>query len=480
MKTAYRKIFPYTLFLTLLFSFQSYSIPAYSNEKLYEIGQQQLLLYWDTLTPTEQQELSKQIDCLDNSVFKQQQKVISEKDVAHPGLLTPFLDFSHSGSTQDFERGKKLIAEGKVGCLIVAGGQGTRLQCNGPKGVFPVTIVKQKSLFQLFAERVRAAGNQSKHKLPMAIMTSPANHHETAAFFQKNDFFGLDPDQVAFFSQEELPFLNAKGDLFLESPSRIASGPDGNAPSLKHFVKSGIWSDWVSQGVRYLIYVHIDNPLADPFDSELIGFHERQGSDLVMKCIERKDPLEKLGVILNKDGIVQVIEYSEITPAERDACNEDGSLKHRCGNISIFSFSMDFIHDIATLYYDQLPFHKAWKAAKYLASDGTTKMADKAIAWKFEKFIFDVLPFAGKITALLYPRKECFAPLKNATGSDSVDDVKAALQRYDVQVFEKITGITPPDRPFELDPQFYYPTEEMLNKWKGESLPETPYVESGL
>ena len=476
MRMAYLRITHLALFLTFL-SYQNFNVDAQPFEILDAIGQQHLLRYWDTLSPIEQHELSQQIDLIEPAVFKQQQKVIGQKDALQPRTLTPFQDYSHSGSMQDYESGKNLISEGKVGCLIVAGGQGTRLQCNGPKGIFPVTVIKQKSLFQLFAEKVLAAGIQSKRKLPLAIMTSPVNHEETIAFFKKNQYFGLEKDQIDFFSQEELPFLNANGDLFLETHSRIASGPDGNAPSLKHFVKSGTWSDWYQQGVRYLIYVHIDNPLADPFDAELIGFHHRQQSDLVIKCIERQDPAEKLGVILNQDGNVQVIEYSEISPSERDARYVDGSLKHRCGNISIFSFSMDFIHDIAYCFYDQLPFHKAWKAARYLNAEGETKMADKPIAWKFEKFIFDVLPYARKITALLYPRKDCFAPLKNASGSDSIVDVRTALQRYDNQVFAKISGISPPDKPFELDPQFYYPTEEMLRLWKGKPLPDASYIE---
>jgi len=441
-----------------------------------EIEHQHLLRFWNALTVDEQTQLLAQIKEIDSNTIFLQRKLIAQKEQTL-GVLTSFKDFANRGSEANLKIGKQLISEGKVGCLIVAGGQGSRLNCEGPKGLFPITSIKKKSLFQLFCERVLAASKQAKRPLFLAIMTSPVNHKETVKNFEENHFFGLDSTQVFFFSQDEIPLLDQTGNLFLESPSKIASGPDGNAASLKYFVEKGIWSKWYREGVRYLNYVHIDNPLADPFDAELSGFHHVEQSDVVMKCISRNDPLEKLGVILKKDNILSVVEYSEIAPSERDAREPDGSLKHLCGNISIFSFKMDFVREVA-MNYDQLPFHKAWKAVKYLTPEGKTKMADKPMAWKFEKFIFDVLPFARSIKALLYPREECFAPLKNASGDDSIATVRPALEQYDRQVFFHISGMAPPlSKTFELDPQFYYPTPELLEKWKGLPLPDASYID---
>ncbi len=445
--------------------------------KLEKINQQHLLHHWDELNSYEKKELSEQISRLDLPTFMAQQQTILNPLIDDSQVLTAFQDYEEAGSIADAELGKKMIAEGKVGCLIVAGGQGSRLGYEGPKGLYPVTIAKEKSLFQLFAERVAAAGKQVDRKLLMAIMTSSVNHAETVNYFEKERYFGLDPEQVFFFSQTDLPFLDAQGNLFLETPSKIAAGPDGNAASLKHFVEQDVWANWYAQGIRYLNYVHIDNALADPFDAELIGFHARQQADLVIKCIKRADPLEKVGVILKNHGNVQVIEYSEISDEERLARDAEGHLKHLCANISMFSFKMDFVKNIVDNVYLKFPFHKAWKAVKYLNEDGKTVTSSQPQAWKFEKFIFDLLPYAADVKALLYARAHCFAPLKNATGTDSITDVKKALQNFDKQTFRKLTQRDfTNDAIFELDPQFYYPTEALIEKWKDKELPLSLYI----
>ena len=182
---------------------------------------------------------------------------------------------------------------------------------------------------------------------------------------------------------------------------------------------------------------------------------------------------------VNNNKKVHVIEYSEITAEERDARESDGALRHLCCNISLFSFSMDFVREVADTHYANFPFHKAWKAAKYLNKKGETVTSELPIAWKFEKFIFDLLPYAKDVKALLYPRLVCFAPLKNAQGADSINDVQASLQRFDIETITRITGIVPSsDKAFELDTQFYYPTNELLKKWKGHPLPDQSYIES--
>lgn len=427
-------------------------------EKLKEVDQTQILQQWDNLDLSEKNDLLNQINQLDLDTFKAQRESILHPIEDTDQVISPFNDYTLFGSEKDLDNGKKLMCEGKVGCLIVAGGQGSRLGYEGPKGLYPVTVIRKKSLFQLFAEKVLAASRQVNQKLLLAIMTSSVNHAETVKYFQENKYFGLDQDQISFFSQSDLPFLDKDGNLFLETPSKIAAGPDGNAASLKHFVDQNIWSDWYEKGVRYLNYVHIDNALADPFDAELIGFHDHNPVDLVIKCVTRQDPLEKVGVILKNHNKVQVIEYSEITDVERLARDEQGNLRHLCANISMFSFKMDFVKKIADRYFVQFPFHKAWKAVKYLSEDGTVKMSAQPQAWKFEKFIFDLLPYADSVKALLYPRENCFAPLKNASGADSVVDVKQALQRFDRAIIKQLTGYeVSEDLSFELDPQLYYP-----------------------
>lgn len=434
------------------------------KEKLFEIDQPHLLDGWEKLSIHSKSLLAKQIESLDIPTFlKQKQLILNiksnpfEKNQFH---FTPFDRYQRSGNFMNFTFGKKLIAEGRLGCLIIAGGQGTRLDSRGPKGAYPVSIIKQKSLFQLFAEKTLAASKQAQTELPLAIMTSPLNHDETLTFFEQHHYFGLSSHQISFYSQEMLPFLNQNGLLFLESPDQIARGPSGNGMSLNDFYKSGIWKKWNEQGVSYLNYVLIDNPLADPYDAELIGFHSTNQLDITIKCIARENPDEKVGILVNNKGKAQVVEYTEFPEEERQARLANAQLKYPIANTSLFCFSMDFIRTISE-ETEELPLHANLKAATAFKNN----KIDKELAWKFETFIFDLLPLTGKVNALLYPREECFSPLKNATGEASLQAVQNALQAKDRRIFEEIASLPSPAYPFELSQEFHYPTKELLKKW---------------
>lgn len=445
-----------------------------AREKLRSIGQKHVFVHFDTLTALQQGELIAQVDALNIPTLRQQQQMLVSSPQQTVRLLDPLQEFSTIGNPENIKAGKKLIAEGKVGCLVVAGGQGTRLRFDGPKGIFPVSVIKKKSLFQLLAEKVLAAGKQVGRQLPLAVMTSPQNHERTLHFFEEHQNFGLDREQLTIFCQGMLPLLNPQGNLFLDQPHHIAVGPDGNGSSLKHFVMQGIWEKWYDRGVRFLNFVLIDNPLADPFDAELVGFHHHRGADVVAKCTPRLHSEEKVGILIRHEDKARVIEYSELPEEECTATLEDGSLKHACANLSLFSFSMDFIHGAAKA---QMPFHLAKKAVKYLTPEGKTMQAEEPNACKFEAFIFDVLPLALKVQALLYPREQCFAPLKNAQGEASIVTVQAALQYRDREIIKAITGAEPPTHPFELAQEFYYPTEDFLENWKRKPLAEETYIE---
>ncbi|WP_068471516.1 UTP--glucose-1-phosphate uridylyltransferase [Candidatus Protochlamydia phocaeensis] len=435
----------------------------------------QVLRFWSTLTPEEQQQLISQIEKIDFNLL-QLQKQLLQASPSRYSPIEPFMDFSFSGQTDNFLAGKQLIREGRMGCLVLAGGQGTRLRVDGPKGRFPVSLIKKKSLFQLCAEKVLAAGKQAGRPLALAVMTSPENDAITKGFFAENQFFGLDPAQVSFFCQGMLPLLDAQGHLFLESRNRIAEGPYGNGKALHDFFQSGIWQKWSQQGIRYVNTVLIDNPLADPFDAELLGFHAGQNADVTLKCTEKGKPQEKVGVVVKENGHCSVIEYSELSEEDKHALQPNGRLKYCCASLSLFCFSMDFIQRLAA-EQTPLPLHKAWKAAKFVNEEGVTQLSATPIAWKFEMFIFDVLRYANKVSALLFPREEIFAPLKNYTGEDSIETVQQALLKRDRQILRAITGEEPPSTPFELAADFYYPTPELIARWKGR-VPTTSYVEA--
>ncbi len=431
--------------------------------KLKRIGQAHLLERWGELTESQKDYLLLQIEQLDERIFRQRPSPC-------PLSPQPLQELFSSGSQDDWERGNSLIAEGKCACLVLAGGMATRLRFEGPKGSFPVSIVKEKTLFQLVAEKVKAASKAANRPLQLAIMTSPLNHVETETYFVQNGFFGLEPAQVHFFFQESWPLLDFQNRLFFQAPGQIGLGPNGNGGALRRLYRSGLWQTWKEQGIERVNLIPIDNPLADPFDAELFGFHARRGDEVTLKTILRRDPQEKVGVVVKAEDKLAVVEYMELSPEEREA-RVDGALKYCVANISLFCFGMDFIEKVAE---KTLPIHSVKKSVKMIDQE----LSKEPNVWKFEEFIFDLLPFSEKSSVLIYPREETFAPLKNIEGVDSIKEVQAALQAADREVYKRISGVAPPpESQFELAQEFYYPTEELIARWKGKPLPNERYIE---
>jgi UDP-N-acetylglucosamine/UDP-N-acetylgalactosamine diphosphorylase len=439
-------------------------IPSHIIDKLSSLGQSPLLDTLRSLPASKQSFLLTQIATLDFFQLKNCIDLLSNPVAHKTEQISPLQKVARSGNLLDVQEGQKLIAEGRCGAIILAGGQGTRLNFDGPKGMFPVTLVKHKSLFQLFAEKTVAASKQVGLPLSIAIMTSPQNDSVTREFFAENHYFGLSSTQLSFFSQGMFPLLDADRHLFLDEEEKIVQGPDGNGAVFFHLVQKGIWKLWQSKGIQYANVVLIDNPLADPFDADLVGFHARRQCDITIKGCLRENASEKVGLLVIKNGKIQVAEYSEIPPEERNAYLPDGSLKYPYANLSLFCLGMEIIKSCAEKQH-LMPWHAASK-----------KFQNKDV-WKFEKFIFDLLSFFNKTEVLIYPREECFAPLKNKTGPDSLTTVQAALQHNDRRVIEKITGIKPPEKTFELSQDFLYPTPKLLKDWQGRFLPNDAYIE---
>ncbi len=470
------------------------------KSKLSTISQSHLLTYWEKLNSEQKKHLARQIQLLDIETYHEQRRVLTAVPPKSLSKISPLSEYSFScGNTA---AGDHLLAKNKCGCLLIAGGQGTRLQFDAPKGMFPVSVIKHKTLFQLFAEKTVAAGKKAGCLLPLAIMTSPLNHNEIVAHFQSHNFFGLNPGQVSFFQQSTLPFLDVQGNLFLEDKDSLAQGPDGNGSALKSFVDAGLWDAWQQKGVEQVHFVLIDNPLADPYDAELLGFHVAHHADITVKCTQRLHAEEKVGLIVQQEGRIGVVEYSEVSAAESTACLKDGRLKFPFANLSLFCLSMDFIRHAAYENHSKMPLHKAFKAVKYLDTQDISKVSEQPAisfkkidqlhngakedlagiaggqpkAWKFERFIFDVLPFAANVKVLVYPREFCFAPLKNASGPDSLPTVQTALQHLDKYILEKITQLPAPAYPFELAQDFHYPLPALLEKWQGRPAPDSNYI----
>ena len=333
------------------------------------------------------------------------QRRLLERPAALGKELSPFFDIETTVSKRALDMGEKAIRLGKAGCIIAAGGQGSRLKFEGPKGCFPLNA-EGLTLFELFSKRA------SLGSCPLAIMTSPSNHLQTTRFFQEKNYFELDPGRFSFFEQGELPLLSEQGEPLFKEDSKPFLAPNGNGDCFRSFYRSGIWERWRLQGIEAALFLQVDNALADPLDAELIGLCLESGSDLSMRCLARKDPYEKMGLLVSEEGALRVVEYSEFPEEEFTARGKRGSLKYLYANISYFCFCMDFLQKMAEV---ELPLHLAFKEVNYLDK--------KVMAWKFETFIFDCLPYASRARLLLTPKGVCFAPLKEMADKEVLEEL---------------------------------------------------------
>ncbi len=434
-----------------------------SKEKLGSIDQGHLLSVFSSLPPQQQERLLSQIEALDIAAFRGQQRAFETRMMPiEERTLSPVTEVQELSDASDVDIRETLH---DVGCILVAGGGGSRLGFGKSKGMFPITPIKKKSFFQLFLEKTKAASKAVGVPLPLAIMTSPINHSDIVSFIEENDYFDLPADQVHFFSQQCLPFLDDDGNIMTTDSGSIAVGADGNGSMYRQFCFSPIYSLWKEKGIRFCSVIPVENPLADPFDAAFIDVHKRRNNDITIKCVLRDDPDESVGILVLHDDKVCVMEYIELSDEIRTMKSLNGSLLYSYANLGIYCLSLDFFPKVKSL-----PFHIVQKP---LPDD-----PQKRSGWKCERFSFDTFPLSDRVGIVVSPRECCFAPLKQSEGPYGCDYVRAAIQRRDREVFASLSGQpAPPDAVFELDQQFYYPTESLRRQWKGKRLPgNVPYI----
>lgn len=341
---------------------------------------------------------------------------------------------AHGGDSlkwaESFKAGEDFLKKGKLGVVTVAGGQGTRLGFDGPKGALPVTPVQSKPLFQVFAEKILKAQRLYGVTVPWYIMTSPANHSETVSFFEKNGYWGLDSENVFFFQQGVMPAVNFDGKILLASKNEIVMTPDGHGGLIQALSVQRVLDDLKKRGITELMIFQVDNPLIQVFEPSFIGLHISDGSEVSSKMVRKKTPEEKMGVFCLKNNTLGLIEYSDISAekaAERDG---DGNLSYVCGNIASHLISVSFIEEIiAKNFLEKMPFHKAVKKIKSIDETGESVNPESPNGVKFERFLFDILPLASKSLVVECLREEEFSPVKNAKGVDSVESSKSDQSR---------------------------------------------------
>ncbi len=381
--------------------------------------------------------------------------------------------------------GEAALRAGRVAAFTVAGGQGTRLGYEGPKGTFAVTPLKRKPLFQVFAEKIKAAGLRHGRPLHWFIMTSHANHGQTEEFFAQHRHFGLDQGRVHFFRQGRMPVVDFTGKILLETQSSLALSPDGHGGSLRALHRSGALDLMKSAGIDTLSYFQVDNPLVRPVDAAFIGFHLLRGSEMSSKMVPKAYPEEKVGHFCRQAGKIVVVEYSDMPLPMQRATNPDGSLRYSAGSIAIHVIDREFARRMATGGEGAaLPFHRADKKIATIDVAGRPVKPAKANGVKFEMFVFDALSFARNSVVIETTRADDFSPVKNAEGVDSPrtcrEDQLRQFARWLKAVGAKVetdaTGL--PKVGLEVSPLFGYDADSFAERWR--SLPVKPEVADGL
>ncbi len=371
------------------------------------------------------------------------------------------------------EAGGAALASGEVAVVIVAGGMGTRLGFDGPKGTFPIGPVSAASLFQVHAEKVVATGLRYGKTLPLYIMTSPDNHEATVRFFDEQGRFGL--DHVRFFVQGQMPAVDREtGKVLLAEKGRLALSPDGHGGTLNALAAPGpgggpsCLDEMRERGVRTIFYFQVDNPLVKIADPAFLGHHRQADAEMSFKVIEKVAPDEKLGLVVTVDGRPQVIEYSDLSDELAERRGPDGGLELWAGSIGIHLFERSFVERLLTDL--ALPFHRALKKVPHVDNAGRPVSPSAPNAVKFERFIFDALPLARRWALVETDRWQEFEPLKNATGPDSPATVRQRMSDLFADWLEQ-AGASVPRRsdgsvPFglEVSPRYALDAAELKSK----------------
>ena len=444
------------------------------RQRLRAAGQEHLLRFADEITPAQRDALLRQIDGLDIEAIP---AMVEHYVRAAPGGAAPEgLEPAecHPRDPADPRRpwdagacrraGETLVRAGKVAAFTVAGGQGSRLGYDGPKGCYPGGAVTGKPLFQCLADWILAARERYDARIPWCVMTSPLNHKATIEFFEAHGYCGLPKDDVIFFSQGVLPSFDLRtGKVLLAQKHEVATNPDGHGGSLLALHASGALRELRARGVEHISYTQIDNPLVRVIDPVFIGLHTYEAAssgEMSSKMVPKAHAGEKVGVFCRAGGRVMVVEYSDMPAELSGATNRDGSLRFNAGSIAVHAIGASFIERLNAGDGFALPYHRAEKKVPCVDPEtGAPINPGAPNGVKLETFVFDAIPLCARSVVLETSRVEEFAPIKNAEGADSPETCRrvqtqraaAWLEACGVDVPRDTNG--DPDCTLEINPR---------------------------
>jgi len=407
-------------------------------------GQEHIFRWWDELSEAEQASLLAQAAEIDFPLMDRliREHVLTQSTTVLPDDLQPLdpvplprTEAERSARQRAVAVGEEAIRSGHVAALVVAGGSGSRLGYPEPKGIFPAGFATEKSLFRLHAEKIRAARRRyAGAPIPWYVMTSleEDNDAKTKAYFAEQEYFGLPRDEVEFFHQDSMPAVGLDGRLLMRTRGSVATSPNGHGGTLAALRRSEALDHLKQRGIRVVSYFQVDNPLVHLIDPAFIGLHIETGSEFSSKSLPKRDPEEGLGVFCTSGGNVLVVEYSDLPEDKKIAKRSDETLLYNAGSIAIHAFDVGFL-DRVTKNGVGLPFHRARKRVSCIDGRGVEVKLnkDEKNGFKFEKFIFDALPYARNPLVMTVDRAEEFAPIKNKDAEDSpTTAAQAQTDRY--------------------------------------------------
>ncbi len=404
-----------------------------AKDILKEYGQEHLLKYYDELSESEQKELLSQIELIDFSVLdnlKEENRFTASRGKFEP-LGAATIEDIEQNSEKYFAAGTEAIKAGKVAAVLLAGGQGTRLGFDKPKGMFNVGIARELYIFQCLINNLMDVVKETGAWVPLYIMTSEKNNDDTVSFLKEKDFFGYNSDYVKFFVQDMAPSVDFSGKIYMESKSRISISPNGNGGWFTSLVRAGLLDEIKAKGVEWINVFAVDNVLQRIADPLYVGAVISSGLQSGGKVVSKADPDERVGVLCLEDGMPSIVEYYEMTEEMRTLRDEKDELAYKFGVILNYLFSVDKLESILN---DKLPVHVVDKKIPYMDENGEFIKPDKPNGHKFETLVLDMVHMQDSCLPYEVVRNREFAPIKNPTGVDSVESARELLKENGIEL----------------------------------------------
>lgn len=398
-------------------------------EKLKKYGQEHVLKYYAELPEEQRNTLIEQIDRTDFTVIGQAAETGKRGTIVPIKAMTiPEIDMGR----ERFERiGMEAVKAGKLGAVLLAGGMGTRLGSDAPKGMYDIGISKPVYIFQRLIENLMKVVEKAGNYIQLFVMTSEKNHDATVGFFKEHDYFGYDKDYIAFFKQDMAPAADFDGKVYMEAKDSIATSPNGNGGWFLSMKKSGLLELVEKRGIEWLNVFAVDNVLQSIADPVFAGAVLEGGYSVGSKVIRKVNPQEKVGVMCTEDGRPSIVEYIELTEDMLTQRDENGEYAYNFGVILNYLFKVD---KLVNLLERKLPYHKSAKKIPYINEAGELVKPEEPNGYKYEQFILDMIQMLDSCLPFEVVRGKEFAPIKNKTGVDSVESARELLRKNGIEL----------------------------------------------